>query len=170
MSATVMGDHPKAVIQEEHHLVSQSSADSGQPCENTIGEPLPQSLKKIVTPSLVVIVSMRASPIGVSRRGLASVESVGGTEGQGGYQHHQRASQHGVSSGARRVCADVGSGGQHKNSLRHRQTLRKQIALDTRPGASHLYSQKTSNCPFVFNERRASIAPEDHSRIAGGGL
>src|ERR1700722_5930733 len=37
---------------------SQSSEDRGQPCENTMGCPLPQSLKNIVTPSLVLIVSL----------------------------------------------------------------------------------------------------------------
>ena len=38
--------------------MSQSSEDSGQPWQNTIGEPDPQSFKKISKPSDVVIVGM----------------------------------------------------------------------------------------------------------------
>jgi hypothetical protein len=37
MPATVMRDHAIAVLQEEHHLRAQSSADSGQPWLNTMG-------------------------------------------------------------------------------------------------------------------------------------
>jgi hypothetical protein len=44
MAAAVMGDDPIAAIQEENELRIQSSEESGQPCESTIGVPLPQSL------------------------------------------------------------------------------------------------------------------------------
>jgi hypothetical protein len=37
LTAPVMGNDAKAVIQQEQHLASQSSADSGQPWENTMG-------------------------------------------------------------------------------------------------------------------------------------
>jgi hypothetical protein len=43
MAAAVMGDDPIAAIQEENELRIQSSEESGQPCESTIGVPLPQS-------------------------------------------------------------------------------------------------------------------------------
>ena len=44
MPTAVMRDHPKALLAEEQHLPSQSSAVSGQPWLNTMGCPLPQSL------------------------------------------------------------------------------------------------------------------------------
>jgi hypothetical protein len=55
-------DRATEVEAEENNIwVSQSSEDSGQPWQNTIGEPDPQSFKKISKPSDVVIVGMRRS-------------------------------------------------------------------------------------------------------------
>jgi hypothetical protein len=42
--APVVRDHAVAAPEEEHHLASQSSAESGQPWLKTIGWPEPQSL------------------------------------------------------------------------------------------------------------------------------
>jgi len=44
MSAPIVGYDAIAMLQEEQHLLSQLSAESGQPCEKTIGWPDPQSL------------------------------------------------------------------------------------------------------------------------------
>jgi hypothetical protein len=45
--APVVRDHAVAAAEEEHHLGSRSSAESGQPWLKTIGWPEPQSLSNV---------------------------------------------------------------------------------------------------------------------------
>ena len=45
MTTAVVRDHTATLLTKEEHLrVPTRSALSGQPCENTIGSPVPQSL------------------------------------------------------------------------------------------------------------------------------